>query len=223
MSGEYGERVGLVTFTNFYMAIVSLLGCVKVDIQRKMGGGSFPSFAFSVSLPGQGNVIVPVFVENPMQHLREYRLPQVILVRGELEHDYAGINFLDIVYRKGVVGTERSDGGYGLYEVKRRGITGKVDFEVQMYAYSRAEADIIRNYIITRLRPPVGVLEVKDSLNKIRKFTYFFTSFSSITELVSIPERYVGYSYTITVLGEFDLFDNVSVERSITSFNLNFR
>lgn len=211
--GEYGVEVGAVGFSDYYLAIVRALGCSKRDIPSKVSGGSIPVFAFDIDLPGKDNrqkrVVVPVFAESPMQHLKEYNLPMIVIVRGDPDFDYTGINHLDIVYRKMVSPNE--------FEVMRRGIVGRIDFEIQMYAYSKIEAGEILRYVMSRIKPYYGYLTVVDSKGKQRRFIYNATSLTSTTDIAGIPERYVSYSYSISFIGEFDVYDTVQMERDIIS------
>lgn len=163
------------------------------------------------SIPGRPADVVFVIFGNPEQTLVAARLPMIVVKRDSFQPDLKRYNsFGHWDYFEGVSGTLEPMGqvsGYGQVAVKRQAMPYELNYTISIYARLETQALRILRRALRRF-PPYGAIPAVDSLGFRRTFTaYNDSGVSDISEIIDVSERTRGYSFSIRVEGELDLYD----------------
>lgn len=162
------------------------------------------------AVPGGKADVVFVIMGNPEQALVSAILPMIVVRRDGVQPDMKRYNsFGHIDYFMGVSGLEVSGGvsGYAYVETKPQAMPYELTYTVSIYSRLESQALRILRRLLRRF-PPYGAIPVIDSLGDQRTYTAFNdASVSDISEIVDVAERTRGYSFTVRVEGELDLYD----------------
>jgi hypothetical protein len=162
-------------------------------------------------VPGKPADVVFVIMGNPEQALVASILPMIVVRRDSIQPDMKRWNsFGHIDYFQGVSGSIEVQGnvsGFSLVETKPQAMPYELSYTISIYARLETQALRILRRLLRRF-PPYGAIPVIDSLKEQRTYTtYNDSSVSDISEIVDVSERTRGYSFSIRVEGELDLYD----------------
>lgn len=198
----YTPKTGIVTIRNFDQGLIETLGAVNV-------GG-----VYYLTLAGiQEGVDIPVIFRQPEQPLTSHRLPAIIITRENFEAANSRWQSVrDFDYFTGVSGTETViDGvsGYKEVEFKAQSWPWDIPYTIACYARYEYDAQVILLKMMRRFKPYCAIF-VTDSLSVVRSYTGFLEgAINDISEVTDVADRVRGFSMTVRVEGEIDLFDPV--------------
>jgi len=217
---------GKVDLECFDKGIILHLGSV-VETCRKQSGQTFYSFA--VSIPGVTGPkeinqkipvkIIPVDVKYYPDLLPSIAIrpdiPSIAMDRfrsNQIGGRWAAPGSKQVTVTNSI-GVEVT----GFTRYQQREAAQPFDFNYEIIATATTREDMVRMQVfLARKFPKFGSLTVMDSLNEERMYDMYLDSATGNSELMNVAERNIGVSFTVKVLGEIDIFDDVEYSAATT-------
>lgn len=214
------NKVGLVSIRDFDLGLVSTLGAVT-DLTDKTA----PSYVLDMS-GADATQRVKIFFAQPEQIFRMKIYPFITINRDEISpalNRYMGVEQKD--YRIGVSNaqiTAHGKSGYAQFENKLSAQPFDITYTLSCFDRYEGSAQAILNRLL-RIFPPIGKLNVIDSLQVARTYDcYFEGGVVNLQEAVDPVTRVRGYAISLRVEAELDLADPF-VTNAVTDFGIGFR
>jgi hypothetical protein len=173
-----------------------------------------PDNAFWVEIPptvpGGSGLVASVIFGNPEQAFVRNQLPMVVLQRSSITpamNRWNSVGHTDYFHGINPFEYRNSVSGYGIVETKPQAMPFDLNYDVSIYARLETDALKILQRLLRRF-PVYGAIPVIDSLGDQRTYSTFLeSSVNDVSEIVDVSERIRGYSFSVRVEGELDLYD----------------
>lgn len=233
-------RTGDVFIRNFDQGIVETIGGVLTQQTVDDGRGgtvqqtkwmlpvSKMRFLKSLKYPGIGpDGAVQITIVAPEETYESELVPEVIVKRGDPAPATARFHPHTIVYdtpsaAAKVVTAASGRVGVDVAEVRNAAFPFDIPYDIDVRTRVRNDSTAFLKHLLWIFRPPASPMWLRDSLGDKRTYDAFLESLPAINELASVAERVVGFSLSIRVEGELDLYDS-ETERTVISTQINVR
>ena len=105
--------------------------------------------------------------------------------------------------------------GFDRYQIRRSPLPVDFTYEIIMYAPKRNIGLLMRSFLLKKF-PKHESLSVQDSVGDTRTYEMHLESIFNNSELASIAERIISYTFSVRIVGEIDVFD-IETNQAATS------
>jgi len=221
-SREHGMRTGVLDLFDWDIAAWQII-CGEWDTAKNE---LYMPLGFLTEIPdpdGQGLVEVDrarILFKKPEPTHMEMDLPLVVINRDDVS--YAGSREFPITeqYRVPAPGATRISAcgtlGWSHYETREQDVPFDLTYTYEVWARDRTIAQMMFQILMSKLPPMRGVMNVTDSLDCVRAYSFVMESTADLTEVSSLVDRVPGFSITIRVQGELTLNRTAIIGTAVT-------
>ena len=220
VSGKFGVDPGRVFIDDFDLGVVRTLGAF-LDPRAPVDE---PSFIFPVKGLKEDEQrqtfleedVVPVTFGHPEAYMNIWKLPGIFVRREVFEPDLLRYSQELEAFRGDAPNTQQVEGVVlnidptGPKELIQRQRAEAYNFVyiIDMIARYRTDANALLKAVLPRYKQHHAII-VQDSLGDFNEYTAFLEAVDDLQEILGVTLKHVGYSLTIRVVGELDLYDSV--------------
>lgn len=219
VGGQFGIIPGQVFIDDFDLGIVRTLGAFLDP--------SSPTDEPSFVLPVKGlkqdeqrqtvleQDVVPVTFGNPEAYMNNWKLPGIFCRREGMEPDLTRYSQELEAFRIPAPNTEIVNGSINFVDPtgpkelmqRQRAEAYNFIYIIDMVARYETDANAMLRTVLPRYKQHKAVI-VQDSLGDYNEYTAFLEGIDNIREILGVTMKYTGYSLSLRIIGELDLFDN---------------
>lgn len=218
VAGQFGRDPGSVFIDDFDLGVVRTMGAI-IDPSTPVNE---PAFVLMVKglkpeqqreLEPLEEIVVPVTFAHPESYMSIWKLPGIFIRRDQIEPDLSRYSQELEGFRLPAPNTK-----YSTIETPIGDITGpnEVYSKIRPEAYNfyyiidliaryRSDANMLLRNVLPAFKQHKSII-VQDSKGEFSQYTAFLESIDQLDEILGVTMKHHGYSLTIKVIGELDVY-----------------